>query len=336
MSDVVQDGSLESAVSAMPDIDALERAMGVQPAPRDDSGRYARTTPEMPAEALKEETKEPAKTEDVKAEDVEQTEDEIELPPEKEGEAPKRLKLNEVLEKYTKAEQLEAELTKLKSDPKLMPADAEQYVSRAIQEAQNYAAQIEQWQRLNRPTPPDETLLDSRGKTQEQYANNAYLYNAQKQNFDALTQAQLAAEQERRAVLTRANQQHEAVRASTIERNKAVLFKEVPELADKKAADRFKADLVKHFGRLGMSEELINSVDHPVFYVLAHKALQAAARDEKEAQVAKIVKAKPKLIAGSARQSQSPSQRRSAEGMSRLQQNPSDMDAAVAALDGLL
>lgn len=341
MSDITANGpfeSTEAAADAMPDIEALERAMGVPPVQRDDVGRFAKQQQEQPAERAVEPEKQPAKAEEAKPVEAaaEETEDEIELPPEKEGEAPKRIKLNEVLEKYTRAEQLEAELTKLKSDPQYMPAEAEQYVVQAITQGHKYVEQLQQWQSLNKPVPPDKRLLDTRGKTQEQFLQDAQIYAAQERNFEALTQANLAVEAERMAELERMGRQQEAVRASSIKRGQAVLFKELPELADKKAADTFKADLVKHFGRLGMTEAMINSVYEPVFYVMAKEALENIARKSKEAQVAKIVKAKPKVITGSARQAQSPAQRRSADGLAKLRENPSDMDAAVAALEGLL
>lgn len=330
---IQNDGSLDAAVAAMPDIEALERSEG-RTFDRDDAGRFAKKEAAADAEVVKDEPKEPTAKETKPEKPVaeaaapEEDDTEIELPPAKEGEQPTRIKLNQMVERYLKADELERQLNEAKAAPQWLPQELETHIQQVVQVQQQHAAAIRKWAELNQPQAPNDALLNPNHP-----AYNPHEYWAQKQQFDALYEAQLQAQARIAQMNADTNQQQEALLKSRQTREKAALLQIWPEVAQEQVAAKVLSDLNAHYK---LDKQTVDSVLDHRFYALAKDALAYRALQEKQAAAVKVVKAKPKLITGSARPSTSPAQRRSADALGRLQANPNDMDAAVDALEGLL
>lgn len=291
-------------------LDMLGGPVDEEPSGRDEGGRF------KPRDAAKPED-DAAKPVEAEAKDeADDTEDEIELPPEKEGDQPKRLKLSEVLARATRAEKLEAEVTELKNKPIVAPEQWDQGIAQAIQTAQHLASRMEQWQRVNMPVRPDprqfNTIEDLRA-AEDWYAHQVQQWQG--------------VEAERQQIVDNQQKQERALAAARMQRNIAQIHEFWPEIKTKETAQKVQDDLVKGFGKFGMTADLINSVDHPAFFALAKYALKGLQTEAVKEQAAKVVQQRPKLIKGQARQATSTNPRQ--QLFDRLAKSGSD-DVAAA------
>jgi len=259
---------------------------GKEPVERDDSGRFKGEAPEA---------KSPDKVEakDAKADDQtdEDAEDEIEIPAEKEGEQPKRLKLSEVLDRAQRAEKLAAEVEDLKSKPIVAPEQWDRGIMEAVQVSQALTQRMAQWQQVNMPRQPDPRNFHS---IEELRAAQDW-YNHQVQQW-------VAVDKERKTLEANQTKQAQAVEAAQRQRHLAQIQEFWPEIKGRETAQKVQDDLIKTYGKYGMTPELIGSISHPAFYALAKDALKGRQAEAVKEQVAKVVQAKPKLIKGQARQ----------------------------------
>jgi len=323
---ISNDGSVDSAALAMPDIEAIERAEGrnFDNAPqeqdaktpredgRDDNGRFkAKEQAEDPAKAAAEDDDDPF----------------VEFPAQEEGKEPTRAKLSEVWAGYQKAQTLEGELEKVRGSVRpMLPAEIESAISQVDAVRQNYVQAMEQWARMNSPQPPS---LDLVNPAHPNY--NPELFNAKVQEYQ-MQKARLAeVKQEIEAQKAKSIQDQEVVTRARIEREAARIKEVWPEMS-KPDFVKDTADTLKKL--YGFDDATLNSVVDSRFYALAKDALAHRNAKAKEAEAVKVVKAKPKLITGIARQSSTAQSRASADGFKRLSQSGSLEDAA-AALEGL-
>lgn len=258
------------------------------PSNRDETGKFKK--PDAP-EPVAEEAPEAVEA------TAEDDEDYIEDVPEKEGEAPKRHKLSEVLQGFKKAQALEAELNEVKTRPIVVPEQFDQVIQQSVAAQQQMLARINQWKAVNEPQPPHPSYgnPNSPNYNPEAYARAMQNYHSDVERWNAV-------EQERQQIEHNANQQAQAVRIAQMQRNLAAIHEFWPEIKSEKAAQQVQADLVQHFGKYGMTKDLIAQIDHPAFYALAQVALKGLQSQATKEQVAKVVQAKPKLIKGQARQ----------------------------------
>lgn len=324
------DGSIDAALQTMPDIEALEAAnpdLQQQPEPtrtndtiRGDDGRFKARE----ADAKEVEAKAPDKA----AETEDDDDPFVEFPAEEEGKEPIRAKLSDVWNGYTKAQQLEKELETAKTSQRtLLPHEVETVVSQVNNERQRVIAQLEQLQRLQQPAPPNMALINPghpEYNPEEFYRQTQAFQNAR------MRQSEIAAQIEAQQDASRKEQ--EALLVNRAQREWAEVQKVWPEYTQSKdAAEKYRSELKANYG---FDDATLNSVMDHRFFALAKDALASRQAKAKEAEAVKIVKAKPKLVSGIARQASTGQQRASQDGLKRLQVSGSLEDAA-SALDGL-
>lgn len=293
---------------------------------RDEGGRFAKQQQEAD-EATEAEAEQAEEAEATAAADDEG--DVIELPPEKEGEQPKRVPLAELIERANKAEAIERELAEVKNKPLVTPEVFDRATLKAVEAAQQYGHRLQQWVAANEPQPPHPAYGNPHSEhyDPDRYARGMAEYRAQVERYNG-------ALQELERVGKETAERQEMLRLAEVNRHHATVREFWPELKDEKVARKVQTDLITHFGKYGMSAELIGSITHPAFYALAQAALKGLQYEAVKEQAAKVVQAKPKLIKGQARQPVSSNPQRDA-AVSRFSKTRSDADA-IAALAQIL
>lgn len=326
------DGSIDSAALAMPDIEALERSQGNEMPPaqetrgpdRGEDGKFRSKAPEPEAKPNADKPEPEAK----KAEAPEADDDDpIVEYAEEEGKEPTRLKLSELWTNAKAAGTLRAELEQARTNSRpLMPQEVEKVVGELTAERARVIQYLQAQQAASMPPAPDISMTNpaSPNYDPERFWAQLQTYQSAKLQQEEISK-RIADEQ------SRMTQEQKAVLSARVSREQAALREAWPELTQESVQKQVRADLAKHYG---LDDETVNSVIDHRFYKLAKDALAYRAAQAKEAAAVKKVSAKPKLITGAARSTQSASQRGAVEARSRLAQSGSLEDAA-AALDGL-
>ena len=311
-------------------------------AARDDSGRFARTGNDaelvedgaaQPKRGIGDnkgpelEQVDPAKPAETKADDAEDDEDYIELPPEAEGKEPTRLKLGDVLTGYRERDVLKAEVEKLRSQPAL-PDEVEQIVVQSQQARAAYVQQAQELLKLMQPQLPSEELVNPNSPNY-----NPELYYQQFAQAKALINARNAIKTE----AERAQQEHAAREAELTKVRLARVAKEVmeiaPEFKDPDAVKKFYADVSSAYGF--SSQELDAIGDARVVRVL--KDALAGRQSKATAEtVKKAVASKPKLVRAQARQGQANGKASKFQSASERVSRTHSLDDAAAAIAHLL
>ena len=333
---IEQGPSLQDAVLAMPDsvID-----LG---SPRDDLGRFAKAEvqeaeavevkpdgkpePELTAdesvEAVEAEAaNEPEETVKKDSEDVDLG-DYIEIPASQEGDEPRRIKLEEALERYEQFDELQAELENVKS-VKLPPVDWDQQAIQHVQTLQKYQDAIAQWQAAIPVQEPSEELLNPNS---EYY--DPELYYAQMQNARVLQQQHEQANQQRHAALQQQQQRQAELENVQWQRERAKILDFWPELGDQAVAIQAASDLEAGFG---ISPAVFDSLRNADAFKVIKAALAFYNLERQSKGVAKEVKAKPKLVRSKGTDGRSSQQRAQQSAIKRHMQERS-LDSAADAL----
>ena len=315
---IEHDGTIDGAVLNMPDIESLERASGHhQPAPvaRDETGKFQATKPKEEAPPVVE-----AKAEaEAPAED--DPEDLIEIPGEGEGAEPVRHKLSEVLEGWSKAKQLEAELAEVRKAP-AMPPQFEKELVETVQARQKLISVLTELEQTALPPQPSLDLINVNSQlyNPDQFYRMVTDYQqavAQRQHVQAAREQATKEQAEQSKVLAEARYQREWAKATEI----------WPELKDQNARAKAADDVSKTYG---FSAQEIQAIDDARVLAVLKDAL--AYRSGKAAQetAVKVVKAKPKLVRAAARETQNSKQAQYSTAAQRLSQSHSLEDAAEA------
>jgi len=327
------DGSLMDATRAMPDIEALEKSqpngnappMDAEPAKdkaardRDDTGRFKGKEGEAEA------GKEPVKAD---AEETEEEDDFLELPPEKDGEEPRRLKVADVWAGYQKAQALEAEIAANKSKAPTLSADAEKATDDLIRQMSEYKKANDIFASMQQAREPNIELLN---EASEHF--NPQLYAQQKMQATKAAEAIAAARAENERVGKEQTALQQRIDAARFQREQAKLAEFWPELmADKAVQTQVMSEAEKAYGF--KAEDFGGIVDARHYKVLKDALAYRAAQAKTEA-VVKVVRAKPKLVKGAARSSVNSKDAKRAEAMDRLSKSGS-IDDAADALEGFL
>ncbi len=310
---VEHDGTLAGAIESMPDIEALERGPAVD---RAADGKFAsRETPAKADPPADEKDAAPAKAEEVAEDD----EDYIEVPAEAEGAEPERIKLTEALERYKKFETLQADLEKARQ-AQPPPEQYEQAIVEATDKATQYLNGIRQLQQWMQPQPPNPELVNPASPN---FAPE--LYHQQLQQAQQIVQLRAQLDQEAQRVAAENSEKQTLVLRARMDREKAEAMKIWPELQDKSTRSKVVEDFSAAYK---FSPEEVKAIgDHRVLAVIKDALAYRQGLKAKEAAV-KVVTAKPKLVKGTARQSQTGKQARLAAASERLSQTNSLDDAA--------
>jgi len=332
---IEQGPSLQDAVLAMPD-SAIDLG-----SPRDDLGRFAKAEvqeaeavevkpdgkpePELTAdesvEAVEAEAvNEPAETVNKDSENVDLG-DYIEIPAFQEGEEPRRIKLEEALERYQQFDELQAELENVKS-VKLPPVDWDQQAIQYVQTLQKYQDAIAQWQAAIPVQEPSEELLNPNS---EYY--DPELYYAQMQNARVLQQQHEQANQQRHAALQQQQQRQAELENVQWQRERAKILDFWPELGDQAVAIQAASDLEAGFG---ISPAVFDSLRNANAFKVIKAALAFYNLERQSKGVAKEVKAKPKLVRSKGTDGRSSQQRAQHKTIKRHFQERSLNSAADA------
>jgi len=332
---IEQGPSLQDAVLAMPD-SAIDLG-----SPRDDLGRFAKAeveeaeavevkpdgksepelTADEPVEAVEAEAvNEPAETVNKDSEDVDLG-DYIEIPASQEGEEPRRIKLEEALERYQQFDELQAELENVKS-VKLPPVDWDQQAIQHVQTLQKYQDAIAQWQAAIPVQEPSEELLNPNS---EYY--DPELYYAQMQNARVLQQQHEQANQQRHAALQQQQQRQAELENVQWQRERAKILDFWPELGDQAVAIQAASDLEAGFG---ISPAVFDSLRNADAFKVIKAALAFYNLERQAKGVAKEVKAKPKLVRSKGTDGRSSQQRAQHKTIKRHFQERSLNSAADA------
>lgn len=319
--------AIESAVASMSDADASALDFGnlVEQA-RDDTGKFTKPEPveaEAKAEPDAKAKDEPAEVE--AADDAD--EDYIELPAEAEGAEPSKLKLSEVLDGYKRSQTLQQELEQARKVAPI-PAEFEQQLQQQVAARQQLMSLIEELQAVTKPALPDLELVNPNNPNKfnpAAYHQQVAEYQRQMAEREALNQARAYAEKqqaEQMAVVAEAQYRREFAKAVEL----------WPELKDKAAARKVVDDVANAYG---FTPQEVQSIGDARVLSVLKDAL--AFRQGKAAQetAVKVVKAKPKLVRATARQSAGGRSASAAQHLERLGKTGS-MDDAVAALAELL
>ena len=333
---IEQGPSLQDAVLAMPD-SAIDLG-----SPRDDLGRFAKAevqeaeavevkpdgkpepelTADEPVEAVEAEAvNEPAETVNKDSKDVDLG-DYIEIPASQEGEEPRRIKLEEALERYQQFDELQAELENVKS-VKLPPVDWDQQAIQHVQTLQKYQDAIAQWQAAIPVQEPSEELLNPNS---EYY--DPELYYAQMQNARVLQQQHEQANQQRHAALQQQQQRQAELENVQWQRERAKILDFWPELGDQAVAIQAASDLEAGFG---ISPAVFDSLRNADAFKVIKAALAFYNLERQSKGVAKEVKAKPKLVRSKGTDGRSSQQRAQQSAIKRHMQERS-LDSAADAL----
>ncbi len=342
MSDVVGTGmnTVSDAVDAMRDMDLDAPENTVQPTSSDverfaETQRTAGEEPEAKSSRQKDHSGDDKQAEDPPqasddAGDHDDDEDYIEweVPASEEGKDPEthRVKASEVLAGYHRVQQLEGELANVRQTAP-PPPDYDNAIQDALTHGQNYQRGLQVVAQFLQSPPPDKSLIDPNSAS---YNPDLYYQETQLAEERAAQFNTVAAELNR---IEQENSQHmETLQRARFEREQRKLMEMWPELSEE-THQRDVTDSVSKF--YGIDQETLNSVHDSRFYAVLKDALAYRKAQAKQSAAVKVVKAKPKLVKGKARSSQSASQRNRSKAMERLQQTGSFDDAADA-LEGLL
>ena len=356
-------GSLADAVDMMPDVEQMERDRGI-PA-RDDTGRFTSNSAHLPRPEEEQNARELQQSEEADASSASQTGDSSDErqedgQEEHEGreersdasgsgkdaqqvdpssveedwievnvdgqEEPLKLSVNDVYQGYERAKELEAEVENLKqSTPP--PPDYDSAIMAAIEKGQEYLTGLKQVEQMLQPIEPDQNLINpgSPHYDPETYFQQQQYATQQREHLKAVQAQREAAEQE-------VNQRESAVAQARFQREQQKLMEMWPEIKEEAAANAVRDDASRYYG---LDNQTLDSVHDSRFYAVLKDALAYRKQQSTEKKAVRKVKAKPKLVKGAARNTESPQRRSNREAMERLSQSGS-RDDAIAALDGLL
>ena len=252
---------------------------------------------------------------------------EFELPPEKEGAEPQKLKLSALYDGYTKAQALEKEIEQLRSQSKTVPAEYQTALQETIQTRGRYLEGLDFLKKTINPVRPSLEMLDP---ANAKYDPDGYRFQAQK--FDQDRALLYKIDQDARASREQQEQQQDILNKAHSARETAALHKAWPESKDDAVLKRVAEGLARDYGFT--NDEIQNISDHRQLLVI-RDALELRALKAKQADAVKVVRAKPKLVKGTARSTTDPKATARTNAMSRLQATGS-MDAAAEFVKGLM
>lgn len=265
--------------------------------------------------------KEAAKDEPAEDEDVY-----WELPPEKDGDAPRRIKAEEVWQAYEDLPKVREELENArKSAP--VPMDYVQGLAETVRTRTDLLQGLQVITQMIRPSDPSIEMLN---EMSDKYDPQGYFAAKQKADADRQIIAQLR-ERMRQEEAARKSESDILTKAANA-REQESLLKQWPEYSKLETRKQFRDDLVKAFGF--SDGEVEGTSDHRIL-LMARDALELRALKAKQAEAVKVVRQKPKLVKGAARTTTDSKAAARSSAMEALTKTGS-MAAAASALKGLV
>lgn len=292
---------------------------------RQDDGKYADgfvAAPNLPPEADEQDDRaDPAAVEAGSPDD-----EWFELPPEKEGEEPRRIKAEDVWKGYQEREQLVQHIEHLQRivPP---PVQYDEQIYETVKVRGKLLQELNVLIQANQPLEPDLSLIDDQSPRYNpgEYQRQVALQRDMAQRHHRLRERQ-AYEQHQ------LSQEQEALTAAKRVREQDKLVQFWPELRDPVVQRQVRDDAARYFGIDGGT---LDSVMDARFYAILKTALAYVNGNKQRQQTVKVVRAKPKLVKGSARNTDSPRAAQFQSGMKALRNSQSEADAAQA-IGGLI
>lgn len=341
------DGSLHDAAMSMPDFDGMDdpspsqtttivdpreaaNRRGTPPVDmrqqkREADGKYKEgfdVKPNLPPEAEEQDDK--AEPEAVEAAGMD--DEWFELPADKEGEAPKRIKAEDVFKGYQEAQELRQVLEQVTRITPPPPQYDEEIIKTA-QVRHRMVQELQQMIALNQPMEPDDELMNDRSERYNpgEWHRQKAFYKQQQERI-GLMHARLQREQHF------IQQESEALTAARKSREQSKLVQFWPELRDPVVQRTVKDEAARYYG---VDDGVFDSVMDARFYAVLRDALAYRSGQKQRQQAVKVVRAKPKLVRGAARDPAGPKGAQLSASMRKLAISGS-IDDAADALGGLI
>lgn len=304
----------------------LVRAPNGQFAAKDSAETVETENTEEPAKVVDLKTGKPAEAKKAEEPAVEDEDLEFELPADKDGEQPKRLKLSQLYEGFEKASVLEKELEETKARFSTVPEEYQTQVRATMETRSKYMESLRVMENFINPRQPPTDMLNP---ASQNYNPDAY-YDAM-QRFERDTKALSAIKTDMQRMERAQAEEQSVLMKAHVAREAEALHRAWPEAKNPETLKSVAKALVKDYGF--SNEDIENISDHRQLLVI-RDALELRALKAKQADAVKVVRAKPKLVKGAARSSTAPNEAAKANAMTRLSQTGS-IDAAAAALKAL-
>ncbi len=246
-------------------------------------------------------------------------EDFFEFEPEKDGEQPRRVKVDEVLAAYEELPTLKKELETIRTRSTAAAPEVIKTVQENMHHRQQLIAAYDDVMALVKPKQPDprQYASDPEGfrEAMERFQNHSEYVASVK----AEREKQMRAMAEENSVLTRAAQ-------AKAEQEIYSFWPEMQKAESRNAAFKEIEDLY------GIPREQLIGVPDATVWRVVKDAVAFKRSQAKQAEAVKVARAKPKLVRGNARQATTGAGRQSA--MDRFAKSDRSVDAAVEALFG--
>ena len=331
------DGSLESAMAQMPDIEAVQLQSfeqvrdGVPPKPQplkpqalqprdpqngqwtehqkrlaDEDAARAALAAKPPVEAV---------------DDSAPEEEYFELPAEKEGDQPKRIKADEVWQGYQEREQLRRDLEEAKRGTP-PPVEYDRAIYDTVRQRGDLMKMAQQYHAMMQPMQPNADLSNpaSPNYNPEQFYRQTQMAREMEQQLHAVRQNMSALEQEQ-------TRDQEALMQARLARERGKVRDIWPEIGRESVARQVRDELDRYYG---IDQQTLDTTIDARFYAMAKDALAYRHGLKAQSAAIKVVRSKPRLIKGSARDTANPKQAQRDSAFARLQQSGSLEDAADA------
>ncbi len=335
------DGSLQHAALAMPEFDdglddpspastrdsakptpvKGERVANIVPMDRRqnraDDGKYAEGFSEKEAA----EADAPIDGEVLDGEVSDPVDEYVEIPGENEGDPPRRVKFDEVWQGYQEAAQLREYVEQIQrvTPP---PPDYENHIYETVQTRGQLIRELQMLEQANQPMEPN---LDLINENSPNYNPAMYQRQVQLQREQAGRIAQIRQRREQEEAI--ASQEQTAVAEARKSREQAKLLQFWPEIRDPGTQRQVRDEAARYYG---IDDQIFATVTDARFYGVLRDALAYRSGLKQRQAAVKVVRAKPKLVKGSARNSSNPKQASFQTGMRALQKSGSVEDAAEA------
>lgn len=257
---------------------------------------------------------------------AEEEEDYFEFPSEKEGEAPRKVKLDDVLAAYEELPKLKTELeTVRKSAPP--PAD---YVTALQDVVQNRSKYIDGLNLVSQILQPREPSIDMLNPQHQSYNPDRYYELKSKADQDRAVLANIEAQKKQNQ--EQQDRQQADLMKYHIAREVEAMEKAWPEWKQEATRKSVADGLRSTYGFT--DQEIGNIGDHRQLLVI-RDALELRALKAKQAEAVKVVRQKPKLVKGAARTTTNPKATQQSNALQAHAQTGT-VDSAVKALAGLI
>lgn len=325
------DTSVDDAALAMPDFDDLadpspaDTQQDKTAQPRAPNGQYTEKPQVKPESEIQSRRNYQPTEDEVKAADEETdtstpAEEWFELPPDKPGEKPTRIKADEVWAGYQLAQQLWTELQHAKHGAP-PPVEYDQEIAKTIGVRGQLERVLAHQLALMQPQEPNIEMINPQSPSYnpDAYYHQNRLAQQQRDRIAAVTQ-------EMQAIQADQAREQEALTRARHQREKSKLMALWPELWQPETANRVRQSLADYYQ---IDPQTLATVIDARFYAMAKDALAYRQQANAQRTAAKVVRGKPKLVKGQAR-SGNPKQQQHAQAVRRHETDGSIESAAEA------